>query len=53
MMFAIGPVFAYLDAYAHYYLGGRYPLLGNLLDLSAPLPPPSPVRAYTPPPRST
>jgi len=38
MMFAIGPVFTYLDAYALYFLSGRYPLLGEMLDRSTPPP---------------
>jgi hypothetical protein len=50
VMFAIGPVFTYLDAYAHYFLGGRYPVLGDLLDQSTPPPAPSPYLAYPPPP---
>jgi hypothetical protein len=55
MMFAVGPVLTYLDAYALYFLGGRYPLLGDLLDQSTPLPPappayPAPYPAYPPPP---
>jgi hypothetical protein len=41
-----------MDAYAIYFLGGRYPLLGDLLDRSTP-PPPSPLlipyAAYPPP----
>lgn len=51
MMFAIGPVFTFLDAYALYFLGGRYPMLGDLLDQSTP-PPPTPATypAYPPPP---
>jgi len=41
LLLAIGPVFTFLDAYALYFLGGRYPLLGDLLDRSTP-PPPAP-----------
>jgi hypothetical protein len=46
LLFAIGPVFTFLDAYALYYLGGRYPMLGDLLERSTPVRA-SPV-AYTP-----
>ena len=31
-----GPLFMYFQAYALYFLGGRYPLLGDLLDRSTP-----------------
>ena len=48
MMFAIGPVFTFLDAYALYFLGGRYPMLGDLLDASTP-PPSTPVAGFPPP----
>lgn len=48
IMFSIGPVLTFLDAYAFYFLGGRYPLLGNLLDASEP-PPVFPYPAYPPP----
>lgn len=52
MLFGIGPVLTWMDAYAIYFLGGRYPLLGDLLDRSTP-PPPSPLlipyAAYPPP----
>jgi hypothetical protein len=57
MFLAIGPILTFLDAYAIYFLGGRYPMLGDLLDRSTPLPlapPPYPAPtaypAYTPPP---
>jgi hypothetical protein len=49
MMFAIGPVFTFLDAYALYFLGGRYPMLGDLLDASTP-PPPASIAGFPPPP---
>ena len=39
----IGYVLILLDAYAAYFLGGRYPLLGNLLE-------PGPSVPFTPPP---
>jgi len=41
---AIGTLFTFNQAYALYFLGGRYPLLGDLLDRSAP----PPAFAYTP-----
>ena len=57
LLLAIGPVFTFLDAYALYFLGGRYPMLGDLLDRSTPpplLPPSYPPAAmyqpYPPPP---
>lgn len=57
VMFAIGPVFTYMDAYALYFLGGRYPLLGDLLDQSTPPPAPNPYHApypsSPPPPPAT
>lgn len=36
LMLTIGPVFTLLTAYSLYFLGGRYPLLGDLLDRSTP-----------------
>jgi hypothetical protein len=52
----VGIVLTFLQAYSFYFLGGRYPLLGDLLDRSTPppppLPPPPPGYAYayaTPP----
>ena len=42
MAFAVGSVMTWMDAYAIYFLGGRYPMLGDLLDGSTPAPP-SPV----------
>ncbi len=41
---AIGYVQTFLQAYALYFLGGRYPLLGNLIEP----PPPAPVAAPEP-----
>jgi hypothetical protein len=38
IMFAMGPVFTFLDAFALYFLGGRYPMLGDMLDRSTPPP---------------
>jgi hypothetical protein len=35
---AIGPVYIFIQAYALYFLGGRYPMLGDLLDRSTPPP---------------
>lgn len=61
VVFAIGPLFTFLQAYTLYFLGGRYPMLGDLLDAStpvrsAPVPHPMPASgppyAYTPPPPS-
>jgi hypothetical protein len=54
LILVIGPVFTFLDAYALYFLGGRYPLLGELLDRSTPPPaylpyPPDPPASYLPP----
>ena len=57
LLLAIGPVFTFLNAYALYFLGGRYPMLGDLLDRSTPpprlpavYPPPTPYQVYPPPP---
>ncbi len=44
----LGPVQIFSQAYALYFLGGRYPLLGDLLDRSA-LPPITPYPAYPAP----
>jgi len=62
LFFAIGAVFTFLDAYALYFLAGRYPMLGDLLDRSTPppsfaypasFPPPYyPPQAAPPPPPS-
>jgi hypothetical protein len=41
--FAIGPVLTFLDAYALCFLGGRYPLLGDLLEPPLPGQPPPPL----------
>jgi hypothetical protein len=38
LFLAVGVVFTFLDAYALYFLGGRYPILGDLLDQSTPPP---------------
>ena len=50
---AFGAMITFFQAYALYFLGGRYPLLGDLLDRSAP-PPAFPYipgyPAYPPPP---
>jgi len=53
MIFPVGIVITWMDAYALYFLGGRYPVLGDLLDGSTP-PPSAPVLnvyapAYPPP----
>ena len=57
MMLAIGPGLTFLEAYSLYFLGGRYPMLGDLLDQSTPLPSfpatypyPAPYPLYPPPP---
>ena len=53
---ALGPVYVFSSAYSLYFLGGRYPLLGDLLDRSEPPPvfpyPAYPMRGplYPPPP---
>jgi len=47
MFMAIGTVVTFLESYALYFLGGRYPMLGDLLDRSTPPPPAIP---YPPPP---
>jgi hypothetical protein len=36
MVYGMGIVLTFLDAYSLYFLGGRYPLLGDLLDRSEP-----------------
>ena len=46
LMLAIGPAWTFLDAYALYFLGGRYPMLGALLDQSTPPAPPLPAYPY-------
>ncbi len=48
LLLAVGPVLTFLDAYAVYFVGGRYPLLGDLLDKSTP--PPAYPYSFTPPP---
>ncbi len=56
LMLALGPVLTFMNAYAFYFLGGRYPLLGDLLERSTPPPAPpdfsyaAPYPAYPPPP---
>jgi hypothetical protein len=46
----VGILLTFLQAYSLYFLGGRYPMLGDLLERStpppAPLPPPPPGYAY-------
>src|SRR5437868_8263556 len=55
MFIAVGPVLTWMDAYALYFLGGRYPMLGELLERSTQAPvivpgvPTAPVPAYPPP----
>jgi hypothetical protein len=36
LLLCLGPLLTWLDAYSIYFLGGRYPMLGNLLDASTP-----------------
>jgi hypothetical protein len=56
MVLAIGPGFTFLEAYSLYFLGGRYPMLGDLLDQSTPPPIPAgypaaaPYPSFPPPP---
>jgi len=56
MMFGVGTVLTFLEAYALYFLSGRYPVLGELLAASTPPPTtvsplyPNPYPPYTPPP---
>jgi hypothetical protein len=52
---AVGSVYVFFQAYALYFLGGRYPTLGNLLEppyqpVSYAPPPPPPVPISIPPP---
>lgn len=49
ILFAIGPVYTWMDAYALYFLGGRYPMLGDLLDASTPAPPMVPINPFIAP----
>jgi len=49
MFLAIGTVVTFMESYSLYFLGGRYPMLGDLLDRSTP---PRPVYPYPPPPPS-
>jgi hypothetical protein len=50
LMFPLGAVLTYCDAYALYFLGGRYPMLGDLLDRSTPPPSYAYPAAYPYPP---
>jgi hypothetical protein len=55
LLITLGTVLTFLDAYALYFLGGRYPLLGELLERSEPPPvvyatPPGYLPQYPPPP---
>jgi hypothetical protein len=52
MMIAVGPVLTYMDAYALFFLGGRNPILGDMLDASTPpaaAPAMYPYAGYAPP----
>jgi hypothetical protein len=51
MFIVLGPVYTFLDAYALYFLGGRYPQLGDLLDRSTPPPAYAYPTAFPPPPQ--
>lgn len=46
MIFGLGAFFTFFQAHTLYFLGGRYPLLGELLEKSTPPPPPP---TYWPP----
>ena len=46
----LGPVYIFGQAYALYFLGGRYPLLGDLLDQTTPLPDFVPSPGFIPQP---
>ena len=48
MFFVIGTVATFLESYTLYFLGGRYPMLGDLLAASTPLPPPPPPESLYP-----
>lgn len=52
MFIGFGAILTFLEAYSLYFLGGRYPLLGELLARSTPPPPAPPWNPayYTPPP---
>jgi hypothetical protein len=52
-MIGLGAFLTFFEAYTLYFLGGRYPLLGDALDRSTPPPPPPPgypLGMYAPPP---
>ncbi len=46
----MGSLLTFFQAYALYFLGGRYPILGDLLDRSTPPPVYAYAKAYPPPP---
>jgi len=46
----MGSLLTFFQAYALYFLGGRYPLLGDLLDRSTPPPAYAAVSSFPPPP---
>jgi len=48
----LGPVYIFSQAYALYFLGGRYPLLGDLLDQTTLLPDFAAPPGFIPPPSS-
>ena len=45
LVLALGPFFTFFEAHTLYFLGGRYPMLGELLERSTP-----PAAPYVPPP---
>jgi hypothetical protein len=47
MVFPVGAALTYFDAYALYFLGGRYPMLGDLFDRSTPPPTYAYAAAYS------
>ena len=53
MIVAIGPIFTFMQAYTLYFLGGRYPLVGELLERSTPSPMMPPAAYVYPPPAAT
>ena len=55
VVISVGTIMTFLESYTLYFLGGRYPMLGNLLDQSTPprptlTPPPGYPAYYAPPP---
>jgi hypothetical protein len=48
LVFPVGAIITWMDAYAVYFLGGRYPRLGEMIDASTPPPPAPALNAYLP-----